>query len=262
VISCKCVEQANERHRAYRLRAVEYRRFYRNIPAGEWQDELDEAVLPDGRPQSVTLLAEQDGQAVGTGRLTLVRHPRYPGLKADCVWLMDFDLDQLLRVAGFDPERVAVGEVGRFAIARDGDILSAKRCVLARLGDEAEYLGIDVLLAIMPPFIAQSLAESGVHYRRWEPARCRRDTLEVMRVLLRYHDYFLPVLRERGLAIDPEALERTRDLAALQAFASDCPDGPSLWFIRTEEWVRTAKRLTPSFSPAAAGGLPNQGDAI
>jgi hypothetical protein len=251
MISCKCVEQANERQRAYRLRAVEYRRFYRNIPVGEWQDELDEAVLPDGRPQSVILLAEQDGQAVGTGRLTLVRHPECPGLAADCARLMDFDLDQLLRVAGFDPERAVVGEVSRFAIARDGDFLSAKRCVLARLGDEAKYLGIDILLAIMPPFVVRSTAESGFLFRRWEPARCRRETLEDMRVLLRYHDYFLPTLRGRGLEIDPEALERTRNLAALQAFASDCPDGPSLWFMPTEEWVRTAKRLTPSVSQVA-----------
>jgi hypothetical protein len=248
MISCKCAEHANERQRAYRLRAVEYHRLYRNIPAGEWQDELDEAVLPDGRPQSVTLLAEQDGEAVGTARLTLIRHPNYAGLRTDCQRLMDFDLDQLLRVAGFDPERVVVGEVSRLAIARDGDSLSAKRCVYARVGDEAKRLGMDIVLAVMPQFVVQSAYEGGIHFVRWQSARCRRATLEDMRVLLRYHDYFLPMLRKRGLEIDPQALERTRNVAALQAFVSDCPDGPFLWFVATEEWVRTAKRLPPSFS--------------
>jgi hypothetical protein len=249
MISCKCIEHANERQRVYSLRAVEYRRLYRNIPAGEWQDEFDAAVLPDGRPQSVTLLAEQDGEAVGTARLTLIRHPRYPGLTSDCQQLMDFDLDQLLQAAGFDPGRALVGELGKFAITRDGDRLAAKRCVVARVGDEAKYRGIDLILAIMPRFVLQSGAESGVHFRRWEPARCRRATLKDLRVLLRYHEYFLPMLRKRGLEIDPEALEHTRYLAALQAFVSDCPDGPFLWFIGTEEWVRTVKRLPPSFTP-------------
>jgi hypothetical protein len=224
---------------------MEYRRLYRNLPTGEWHDEFDEAVLPDGRPQSVTLLAEQDGKAVGTARLTVIRHPRYPGLAADCLRLMDFDLDQLIRVAGFDPERAVVGELGRFAIARGGDILFAKRIVLARLGDEAKLRGVDLLVAIMPRFVVQSVAESGIHFRRWEQAHFRRATLEGLRFLIRYHEYFLPTLRKRGLEIDPEALDRAGNLAALQAFVSDCPDGSSLWFTRTEEWVRTAKRLMP-----------------
>jgi hypothetical protein len=81
----------------------------------------------------------------------------------------------------------------------------------------------------MPRFVVQSLAESGIHFRRWEPARCRRATLQDMRVLLRYHDYFLPMLRERGLEIDPEALEHTRCLAALQALVPNAPPAsPSL----------------------------------
>jgi hypothetical protein len=56
------------------------------------------------------------------------------------------------------------------------------------------------------------------------------------------------MLRKRGLEIDQEALEHSQYLATLQAFVSDCPDGPFPWFIATEEWVRTAKRLPPSFS--------------
>jgi hypothetical protein len=238
MVSCKRVQLPNERQQVYHLRATEYGRLYRNIPTGEWHDEFDEALLPDGRPQSVTLLAEHDGKDIGTARLTLARHPRYPGLTADCDRLMDFDLDQLLRAAGLDPQRAVVGEAGRLAIARDGATLSAKLCVLSRLGGEARILGIDLLLAIAPCWVFQRVAEGfasiGIHFRCWEPARLRRTTLEQIRLLLRYHDYFLPTLRKRGLEIDPEALERAKNLAALQAIASDCPDGTSLWFARTD----------------------------
>jgi hypothetical protein len=220
MISCKCVEHANERRGVYRLRAREYGRLYRNIPADEWKDEFDEAVLPDGRPQSLTLLAEQEGKVIGTGRLTLTRHPAYPPLTTDCQRLMDFDLDQLLWVAGFDPQRVVVGEVSRVAIARDANTLLAKQSVLSRLGHEARMLGMDIVLAIMPAWVYQRLAEGfgmgGLHFRRWERAHCRRETLEDIRVLLRYHDYFLPALRERGLEIDPEALERANNLVSRQ----------------------------------------------
>jgi hypothetical protein len=114
------------------------------------------------------------------------------------------------------------------------------------VGDEARFLGIDMLLAIMPGFVVKSVAECGVHFQPWASARCRRATLDNLRILLRYHDYFLPMLRKRGLEIDPDALERTQNVANLQALVSDCPDGPSLWFIRTEEWPRTVKRFTPT----------------
>jgi hypothetical protein len=255
-ISCKRGEHPDERQRVYRLRAAAYRRHYANIPADAFRDELDEAVLPDGRPCSVTLLAEQGGTAVGTARLVLARHPGYPGLTGDCQRLMAFDLDQLIRVAGFDPGHAVVGEVGKLAVARDCDVPSVKRCVYARVGDEASQLGMDVLLAVMPPFVARSGCEGGIHFIRWEQAHLRRATLEDMRFLLRYHDYFLPALGKQGLEIDPERLERAGNFAALEALASDCPDGAFLWFARTEEWVRTVKRLRPSAATPSPTSSP------
>jgi hypothetical protein len=242
MVSCKRAESPGERQRAYRLRAAEYHRRYANVPGDEFRDEHDEAVLPDGRPLAVTLLAEQGGQGVGTARLVLARHPAFPGLAADCRRLMEFDLDQLVGLAGFDPGRAVVGEVSRLAIARGCDVGAVKCRLYARVGDEARRLGMDLLLAVMHPAVAQGAQERGIPFLRWEPSRLCRGSLEEMRILLRYHHYFLPALARRGLEIDSERLDRARGVATLRAFASDCPDGPLLWFARTEEWVRKVRR--------------------
>jgi hypothetical protein len=135
-----------------------------------------------------------------------------------------------------------VGEVGRLAISRDCDHALVKQCLYARVGDEAALLGMDVLVAIMPPFVARSGRERGIGFVRWERASLRRATLQQVRGLLRYHEYFLPALGRHGLEIDPERLGRATSLAALQALASDCQDGAFLWFVRTQEWVRTVRR--------------------
>lgn len=242
MITWKVAETEKEREQVYSLRAAEYARYYANIPSEAFHDELDEAVLPDGRPRSVLILAEQDGWAAGTVRLSVGRNPGWPEITCDSAMLMDFDLDAVVQQVGCDPGRAVIGEVGRYAIGRDGDVTAVKRAVVSSIGDQAALLGINVILAIMSPAVARGVREQGVPFTRWRPARLRRTKLAEVRTLLCYHDYFLPTIRKQGLEIDPSRLDSAANLAALQALIDDCPDGACLWYVRTDDWVKNVKR--------------------
>lgn len=242
MITWKHASSPEEREHVYALRAAEYSRHYANVTPEAFRDELDSALLPNGQRQSIVVLAEQDGRPAGTARVSISRHPHYPGLACECHEMMDFDFDALVGEAGFDPKVAVVGETGRLAIGRGGDVSAVKRCVFSQAGDAGSLLGIDVILAMMSPFVARRVCEGGVPFVRWPVAQLRRNHLEEVRTLLCYHDYFLPMIRQHGLEIDPQRLEATANLSALQALIADSPDGTYLWYARTDEWVKNVKR--------------------
>ena len=75
----------------FRLRAAEYARFYRNIPAERFSDDFDHALTPDGERVCQIVATWEGAKLTGTLRLILSRHPRHPELRSEIAELTDFE---------------------------------------------------------------------------------------------------------------------------------------------------------------------------
>jgi hypothetical protein len=246
MFTAKIAHTPDERRQCYRLRAAEYRRYYHNVPHDEFRDEFDDLQLPDGNPQARSILTQTNGLVVGTMRLLVVSDVRYPGLQSEIASFMDFDIEQwkldaLAREASHGASH-SVAEIGKLAVARDKDTKPALGTTLAGLGQIAVRLGISVVLAAMVPAVERRLRCVGLKFRHLTEARLRRDSRHQINYLLKYHQYFLPMLKRRLIDIDPiELSESDASCEVLQAFISDCGDGPSLYWMTTEEFVDSTR---------------------
>lgn len=236
---CEVVSGGEVASRCYGLRAAEYGRFYRNIPAGRFTDEFDTAATAAGDPVSRLIAATAGGAVVGTCRLTLGRHPAHPGLRSEVGELADLPWAELAAAAGADPAALVVAELGKFAVERTADVRRVKWGLLTAAGRAAGGLGVHAVVALMPPLVERAARHAGVRFHRLSAAGLRRGCPRARRVLLRYADYFLPGLRRGNPGVD---LGRVDDLdpAALDALLAAVPDGPKVWWITPAELAAAA----------------------
>jgi hypothetical protein len=230
-----------EKRACYRLRAREYGRYYRNIPDEEFADKLDRETLPDGSPRALLILVYGPSGPLATARLVIVRHPSVPGLRAECEELTDFDLEREMPHAN-----AIVAEKGKLAVARGENHKAIKRILCEAVGETARRFGVELIVALAPPLVDASLRKVGAIFRRVEGARLRRETAEQLRYLLTYHDYFLPMFGKRGLDVAPERLACYDNTELLRALVADCPDGPSVYTLTTEDYLEGMAAARPA----------------
>ena len=240
------VDSQEQRSACYALRAAQYGRHYRNIPSTEFSDEFDTTVSLDGSRISQLFGAYRDGSLVGTCRLVRSINPSSASVKSEVFELFDLRWDHLADIAGISTDELSVCELGKFAVAEGEDSREIKWTLLSSSGKFALDLGIQVVVAIMPPTVERAARHAGVFFNRLNDVKLRRDDNHRKRYLIRYHDYFLPMLRKAGLDIDCEHLECV-DPIVLDMLLSGVSDGPALWWIRSRDLANSR--------------LPSKGDA-
>jgi N-acyl-L-homoserine lactone synthetase len=228
------ISTTDEAPACYALRAAEYSRYYRNVPRDLFTDEFDQAASAE-REKVCHLVAVWDGDTiVGTIRLLLSRHPRHPELRSEVADLMDFDWADLAQAVGVRPEKLVIGEVGKFAVPRCRHTRIAKWLVFIGAGSIALDLGMHAVVAIMSRPVERAVRHAGIFFHRLESAHLRRHDSDLNRLMLRYHDYFLPSLGRMGLDIDADQLAAA-DSGTLEMLLAGSADGPVLWWITPAE---------------------------
>jgi hypothetical protein len=109
--------------------------------------------------------------------------------------------------------------------------------MVAPIREEALRRGVAVLIALMPPLVARSVRNVGLDFRRVAEEQLKRQTIEQLRYLITYRDFFLPALRKQGLEADAERLLGEGDVGSLRRLLDTCDDEPHLYWIRTEDFV-------------------------
>jgi hypothetical protein len=225
----------------YRLRASEYGRYYRNIPGPELFDDLDAALLGNGTSQSKIVLVGRD-RAIATARLSLTHDQGHPEIKSQCQELMNFSWEDAIAAAysGKDmvPPQVIVGEISKLAIGKHRESPIAKIAIFPIIQTLARDQGIEMLVFIMSPFVAQIVWMAGASHRIVESAQLRRDTMEQLLYLVKYRDYFLPDLVPQGLEEAAVRLSRDGDFSRLRALLEHCGDGARLYCSTTADFIR------------------------
>jgi hypothetical protein len=229
----------DERKACYALRAAEYARSYRNIPLGEFSDELDSATTTDGVALSYIVSTWDQNSLVGTLRLALSKHPSYRDLKSEVSALMDFDWCDIAGLLCMPTEELKIGEAERFAIPHSSHGLRIKWMTITAAGEIAVRLGLHAVLAIMPPSVERVVRRAGGKFHRVSNAQLRRDRYEQNQLLIRYHDYFFPALRRMGLEIDVDKLQNVSS-QTIDMLLAGCEVGPVLWWIPAEEMANAA----------------------
>src|SRR5215203_6084922 len=84
-------ETQAEKVLCYQLRAQEYGRRYHNIPKDLYQDELDQACLPNGQPQAYNLFVAENNEILGTVRLAFAYDTRFPDLDCETIHLVKLE---------------------------------------------------------------------------------------------------------------------------------------------------------------------------
>lgn len=233
-LSAIAIDSEEHRSACYSLRATQYGRYYRNIPATNFSDEFDTAVPIDEFRVSHLFGVLRSGSVVGTCRLIHSVAPNSMLLKSEVCELFDLQWSHLADLVGVPVQNLSVGELGRFSIAEGEDSREIKWMLLRTSGKHAMSLGIQVVIAIMPPAVERAARNSGTSFHRLEGVKLRRDDDIRKRYLLRHHDYFLPTFSKSGLDIDRQHLE-SMDSTALDKLLSGVSDGPALWWIRAED---------------------------
>lgn len=223
----------------YALRAAEYGRFYRNIPADRFVDDLDTASTGDGQAASTLMAVVESGAVVGTCRLTLARHPRFRDVRSEVAELADFAWADLASRVGVPESELVVGELGKFAVSRASDVRRVKWRLLTATGAAAVTRGMHAVVALMPPLVERAARHAGVVFRPYPSARLRRDSPAALSQILRYPDYFLPGLRRAANGVDTSGLE-TLPVAELRRLLDGVPDGPRLWWITPTELAQSS----------------------
>jgi hypothetical protein len=247
MFAARIAQTADERRTCFRLRAIEYRKYYHNVPSDEFCDEFDDLKLPDGSPQARTVYVRLAEQVVGTIRLVVARDARFPDLRSEMLSFMEFDPNGLRPVepAGTAPlPPLMIGEIGKLAITRcpSVDAKAVLGTTMAAVGQTASRLGVKIIMAAMVPPVERKLRSVGLNFHRVASARLRRNSRDELEFLLKYHQYFLPMLKRRAIDIDASELTQSEaSCAVLQALISDCVDGPGAYWLSTEEFVEQTR---------------------
>ena len=239
----------------YALRAVEYSRYYRNIPAESFVDEYDRALTSDGQ-RVAQLVTVWDGELlVGTCRLVLARDQHFAELNSEIETLTTLTWPVVGQCVGIGADALIAMELGKFAVAADCDCRRVKWLLLTEVGRLARERGAHVVIALMPLLVERAARHAGVKFHRLAGCTLRRETSKTNRYLLRYRDYFLPTLAKRqhdsdSIDLDADDLD-TLDLDAadsgvLRKHVSGVPDGPIVWWIRSDELANSPYPGVPS----------------
>lgn len=232
-LAYQVMEVATEVDRAacYKLRAIEYARYYSNIPPAEFVDEFDDAKFLDGSPTTFLYAVTCGQRMLGTARLLIARSPRHPEARSEIGDLAYVPWQQLATSLDVPAEQLCMGELGKFAVATDDcDCRSVKWMLLTAVGAKAIELGLHGVLALMPPGVERAARHAGAHFEPVPGSYLNRNSLSNKKFLLRYHDYFLPSLRKSGQPVSAEMLDGLLN-EALDLLVTGQPDGPKLWLI-------------------------------
>jgi hypothetical protein len=243
MISWRVAETNEDRLACYRLRAEQYARHYHNIPPGEFRDEFDDARLPDSRRQAHTIAVVQGGTVVATARVLIAARADLPVLPSELRDLVTVGasgpawLGHLRRPPA--PSCVAVGELSKLTGSR-GTLVERSAWLLAAMAGTAEMAcreGIVRLVVLMSPTVVRRVWALGVPFERVAGVGLNRDSIDTLRTLVRYADYFLPALAANPEVSQPGFADAAHE-AALRQLTTGCEDGAHLYTITVADYVR------------------------
>jgi hypothetical protein len=231
----------SEKMLCYQLRAREYGRRYRNIPRELYQDEFDEALLPNGQSQACTLFVAEDDEIIGTVRLALAYDLRFPDLNCETSQLIKFegDLAAQLHPTLTPGVTLSMGEIGRLTVSQAAGIRSKEvlLTLLQGLVAAAQSSGINILIGVVAPFVARAVTKTGGTIHQVPNACLNRDTCEKLAFLVKYHEYFLPELAAQHPEVETPDFVDDKTLAELVKLTSLCQDGAQLYWNWTEAFL-------------------------
>lgn len=209
----RIAQTEEEKQDVYRIRSVGYRQHYRNIPQGTYSDELDEALLPDGRPRASSVMALEGNILLGTMRNALLYTSSYTDLDSEVNFLFDLKGQTLPQIMAKHVGRPVtnIGEISRFTIAPQ---YRGKTEIMEKLFagsiHQARAWQLDVFIAIGKEWVIRHVNQVGAGFQKITDLPLNRNDPQALRFMIRYHEYFLPnLVKKYPQVATPQFLETT-----------------------------------------------------